>query len=87
MDTLRARLARDVRRLADDAGPPMLTRARHRAGLTDAAHWLDRAADATWPELRGEALRAAVRGVGRVTGRVGTEAVLDAVFSQFCIGK
>jgi tRNA modification GTPase len=64
-----------------------LTRARHRAGLAEAVEWLGRAAQADLPELRGEALRAALHGIGRVTGRVGTEAVLDAVFSQFCIGK
>jgi len=87
MGALTARLARDVRRLADDAGPPALTRARHRAGLAEAARELDRAAAAGLPELRGEALRAALRGIGRVSGRVGTEDVLDAVFSQFCIGK
>ena len=87
MDTLRERLEREVRRLADVAGPPALTRARHRAGLVEAAEWLARASDADLPELRGEALRAALHGIGRVTGRVGTEAVLDAVFSQFCIGK
>jgi tRNA modification GTPase len=87
MAELRARLTQEVRRLADDAGPPALTRARHRAGLGDAVGWLDRAAGERLPELRGEALRAAVRGIGRVTGRVGTEDVLDAVFSQFCIGK
>ena len=87
MSALRDRLAGEARRLADAAGPPALTRARHRAGLTDAAGWLGRAEAAALPELRGEALRVALRGIGRVTGRVGTEDVLDAVFSQFCIGK
>ncbi len=87
MEALRARLAADVRRLAADAGPPALTRARHRAGLSEAVTALRRAKEADMPELRGESLREAVRALGRVTGRVGTEAVLDAVFSQFCIGK
>jgi len=87
MAPLRARLAQEVRHLADSAGAPALTRARHRAGLADAVDWLGRATGADLPELRGEALRAAVRGIGRVTGRVGAEDVLDAVFSQFCIGK
>ena len=36
---------------------------------------------------RAEALRAALRALGRITGRVGVEAVLDAVFAEFCIGK
>jgi len=79
MADLRARIAQEVRRLADDAGPPALTRTRHRAGLADATVWLDRAAEEKLAELRGEALRAALRGIGRVTGRVGTEDVLDAV--------
>jgi tRNA modification GTPase len=87
LEALRDALARAVRRLASDAGPPTLTRARHRAGLAEAAEWLAQAEGASLPELRSEALRAALHGIGRVTGRVGTEDVLDAVFSQFCIGK
>ena len=87
MDALWDRLARDVRRLTDSAGPPALTRARHRAGLADAVGSLALAARAELPELRGEALRQSVLAIGRVTGRIGVEAVLDAVFSQFCIGK
>jgi tRNA modification GTPase len=39
------------------------------------------------PELRAEALRLALRGLGRLAGRVDTEAVLDVVFGTFCIGK
>ena len=49
--------------------------------------WLGELEVAVLPELRAEALRAAVRALGRITGRVGVEAVLDSVFSQFCIGK
>jgi tRNA modification GTPase len=87
MDELRDRLAEEVKRLVAVSGPPPLTRARHRAGLTAALGALDAALDASLPELRGEALRQALRGVGRVTGHVGAEAVLDAVFGHFCIGK
>jgi tRNA modification GTPase len=32
-------------------------------------------------------LRAALRAIGRLTGRVGVEAILDVVFGEFCIGK
>ena len=39
------------------------------------------------PELRAECLRAASSSLGRITGRGGVEAVLDAVFREFCIGK
>ncbi|MDB5369703.1 MAG: tRNA uridine(34) 5-carboxymethylaminomethyl synthesis GTPase MnmE, partial [Roseomonas sp.] len=45
------------------------------------------AAAAPLPELASEALRASVRALGRLTGRVGVEDVLDVVFGDFCIGK
>ena len=32
-------------------------------------------------------LRIAVNAVGEVVGKTATEALLDAIFSQFCIGK
>ncbi|WP_408820863.1 hypothetical protein [Acidocella sp.] len=39
------------------------------------------------PELRGEELRAAAHALARLTGVIGVEEILDAVFSGFCIGK
>jgi len=38
-------------------------------------------------ELFAEELRLAARALGRVTGRVDVEDVLDKIFSSFCIGK
>jgi tRNA modification GTPase len=64
-----------------------LTRPRHRAALGEAAGWLEEAVAAPLPELASEALRAALRALGRLTGRVGVEDVLDVVFGDFCIGK
>jgi tRNA modification GTPase len=66
---------------------PALTRPRHRAALTDALGALDHAQTAAAPELLAEDLRLAVRAVGRITGRVDVEEVLDFVFRDFCIGK
>ena len=87
LDLLRARLADWAQRLTQAAGPPPLTRARHRAALGEALKCLEAARQAVLPELRGEDLRLALRCVGRVTGAVGVEDVLDSVFRQFCIGK
>ena len=87
MGGLRDRLAKAARRLTDGSGPPPLTRARHRAALIDAAARLAAAIDSPLPELRGEDLRLALRAIGRVTGQVGVEDILDSVFRQFCIGK
>jgi tRNA modification GTPase len=38
-------------------------------------------------ELQCEELRAAARALGRVTGAIDPEQVLDSLFSEFCIGK
>lgn len=87
MDELRARLADTARAMTESAGSPPLTRARHRAALLEAAEHLDAAERADLAELRGEDLRLAMRALGRITGHVGVEDILDTVFSRFCIGK
>jgi tRNA modification GTPase len=84
---LRERLAEAAVALAGNAGAAPLTRPRHRAALEESLAWLGDLQGAAMPELRAEALRAAVRALGRITGRVGVEAVLDLVFGEFCIGK
>ena len=66
---------------------PMLTRARHREALQESAANLARAKVAELPELRAEDVRLSVRAVGRITGRVDVEDILDALFSEFCVGK
>jgi tRNA modification GTPase len=85
--TLKAALAEAAERRAGLADAPTLTRARHRAALTEAATRLEEAASAPLPELAAEAYRGAVLALGRLTGRVGVEDVLDVVFGDFCIGK
>lgn len=67
---------------------PMLTRARHRAALQAAAEALERFLEGSDDlAMRAEDLRLAARALGRITGRVGVEDVLDRIFAEFCIGK
>lgn len=68
---------------------PALTRPRHRHALGEAASALQHglAAPADQPELLAEDLRLAMRAIGRITGRVDVEELLDFVFRDFCIGK
>ena len=63
------------------------TRVRHRQALQDSAAALARAETAGLGELQAEDLRLAARALGRITGRVDVEDVLDAIFREFCIGK
>jgi tRNA modification GTPase len=84
---LLARLAAEMKTRLDPGVAPVITRARHRAALADAAAALDRFAIATLPELAAEDLRAATRALGRITGRVDVEDLLDIIFREFCIGK
>lgn len=69
------------------SGAPALTRARHRGALEDCAASLQRALSALLPELAAEDVRLASRALGRITGRVDVEDLLDVIFRDFCIGK
>jgi len=69
------------------AEAPALTRARHRAAVVEAVEALERAESASLPELAAEDVRLAARAVGRITGRIDVEELLDAIFREFCIGK
>jgi tRNA modification GTPase len=73
--------------LSDSAGPPPLTRLRHREALEDCRSALLRGLEAPESELMAEDLRLAARALGRITGRVDVEDVLDVIFGEFCIGK
>jgi tRNA modification GTPase len=72
-----------------ESDAPALTQARHRAHLETAsaslAEFLAGCPDAL--ELRAEDVRRAAHALGRITGRVDVEDVLDQIFSRFCIGK
>jgi len=76
-------------RLESTDASPALTRPRHRHALGEALAALQHglAAPPDRPELLAEDLRLAMRAIGRITGRVDVEELLDFVFRDFCIGK
>jgi tRNA modification GTPase len=76
-------------KLESKDGAPLLTRPRHRHALAEALGHLQHglAAPDDRPELLAEDLRLAMRSVGRITGQVDVEELLDFVFRDFCIGK
>ncbi|KAI0334883.1 tRNA modification GTPase TrmE [Cubamyces sp. BRFM 1775] len=71
------------------AEEPLITHARHRTHLESALQFLD-AFLQTPPEdvvLAAEELRYAAQAIGKISGLIDVEDILDAVFRDFCIGK
>jgi tRNA modification GTPase len=68
----------------------LITRERHRRALEETLAALDRATKerrAGREDIIAEELRLASRALGRLTGRVNVEDILDVIFHDFCIGK
>jgi tRNA modification GTPase len=87
LDDLRHRLSEIARAMTAQAGPPPLTRERHRRLVREAHGYLSAAIAEEAAELRAEELRAALLALGGLTGKVGVEQLLDRIFGAFCIGK
>lgn len=83
LDVIQARCAGRL----EGAESGAITRARHRDALESCRAHLAAARIAPLPELGAEELRLAVRALGRITGRVDVEDLLDVIFGDFCIGK
>ncbi|PST17608.1 tRNA uridine-5-carboxymethylaminomethyl(34) synthesis GTPase MnmE [Mesorhizobium plurifarium] len=73
--------------LAGKTALAMPSRKRHVDCLRQASAALEHSLDAGDLELRAEQLRQAADALGRITGRVDVENLLDVIFSEFCIGK
>lgn len=89
MDNLARRLTAFVRARIGESEAPVLTQARHRQQLERCIAPLRSflGSPIGEVELRAEDLRRAAHALGRITGAVDVEDVLDQVFSRFCIGK
>lgn len=69
------------------AAAPLITRARHRAALEECSRFLERFSPEKPLELACEELRLAGESVGRITGKIAVDELLDVIFKEFCIGK
>jgi tRNA modification GTPase len=89
LDRLVVEIAKRATEAVGTRVEPALTQARHRQSLeaarSEIAAFLAGSSEAI--ELRAEDIRRAAHAIGRITGRVDVEDVLDQVFSRFCIGK
>ena len=89
-DILLSALARFAADYLAGAESALVTRERHRRALQDVIGALERAQGqsvAAREDLVAEELRLAARALGRLTGRVDVEDILDVIFRDFCIGK
>jgi tRNA modification GTPase len=90
MEALTAALSAFAKTYFASTESSLITRARHRRALEDTVAALDRglARDHSMDEeLIAEELRSAATTLGRLTGRVDVEDILDVIFRDFCIGK
>ena len=90
MEALVEALAAHAREHLGSREPALVTRERQRRTLEEAAAALRRAAEEGRQgreDTFAEELRLASRALGRLTGRVDVEDVLDVIFRDFCIGK
>jgi len=90
MEALTAALSDYAKTYFASTESALITRARHRRALEETVAALDRAVardHANDEELIAEELRSAATTLGRLTGRVDVEDILDVIFRDFCIGK
>ncbi|KAK3578271.1 hypothetical protein CHS0354_010472 [Potamilus streckersoni] len=72
------------------AAVPSLTQVRHRSHLENCVRHLMSYQDKLQEEdyvLAAQALRKALREIGKLTGKITSEDILDVIFRDFCIGK
>ena len=95
LDSFLDALEKRVERRMGRGESPVITRERHRSSIEETAACLRRFMAGSENgemtnarlELVAEDLRLAARTLGRITGKIGVEELLDVVFRDFCIGK
>jgi len=87
LEELLRQLEGRVKNLTCFAGYPPITRARYRHSLNAVVDNLLEFSLQKNIEFAAEDLRLAVREIGKITGKVEVDDILDLIFSGFCIGK
>ena len=81
------KLAEKILELIPNQNSPLITQERYRSALRNSVGNLESFSLEKNIELAAEDLRMTAREIGKITGKVDIENILDVIFSRFCIGK
>lgn len=87
LDALKSLIADRIGQMVRPDSLALPSRLRHKDSLAECLKAIEIALTAGELDLRAEELRVAANALGRITGRVDVENLLDVIFSEFCIGK
>lgn len=86
-DLLLKKLEEKVLEILPQQSMPLITQERYRHCLSATLGALEEFSLAKNIELAAEDLRIASNAIGKITGRINVDDILNVVFSKFCIGK
>ncbi|MBU6338788.1 MAG: tRNA uridine-5-carboxymethylaminomethyl(34) synthesis GTPase MnmE [Rickettsiales bacterium] len=87
VSNLLAKLEEKIKEILPKTELAVITQERYRTALEGSIQYLEEFSLTKNIELAAEDLRMATREIGKITGKVDIENILDVIFSSFCIGK
>lgn len=87
IDLLLDKIKEQIENRFTDNSNLLITRARYREALQEVIEALEMFNLNKEIELAAEDIRLAARGLGKITGRIEVDDILDKIFGSFCIGK
>lgn len=80
-------LSEKIRNITPKTNSALITQERYRSALNKSLENLENFSLQKGVEFGAEDLRLALFEIGKITGKVDVEKILDVIFSKFCIGK
>lgn len=87
LDKIDKKLENLVRKISIPTSAPIINNIRYKKALENILYYLDNFSLKKEIELASEDIRICVNELGKITGKVNVDDILDVIFSQFCIGK
>jgi len=87
IDDLLSAISDNIKKRVTDNSGLLITRHRYREALKNAVNYLNQFNFAKEIELSAEDVRLASREIGKITGFIEVNEILDKIFGSFCIGK